>query len=273
MRSVDDLDIETIRAGLAAQGESIEVEVLQRCTSTNSELLARTAVRSPVLLLADEQTAGRGRRGRRWHAVPGAAILFSLRWEFASDAARLGGLSLAVGVGIARTLNDMGAHGITLKWPNDLLVSMGKGTAKLGGILIETRSASERVAAVIGVGLNVRSTPGMATRLKRSVASLAECIDPLPTRNEIAVRLAVELARTLRQFGRMGFQPFKADWETLHANQGEAMRVRTANGKVIAGIADGVAADGGLLLRTRRGIQCIHSGTVIREGGLRGSAS
>jgi BirA family biotin operon repressor/biotin-[acetyl-CoA-carboxylase] ligase len=272
MPALDDLDAAAIKNGLAAQGENIQVEAVARCASTNSELLSRAAVPMPVLLLADEQTAGRGRRGRRWHAAPGAALMFSLRWEFAADAARLGGLSLAVGVAIGRTLREMGADGIRLKWPNDLLASVGKDKAKLGGILIETRSARERVAAVIGVGLNVRRTEGLSTRLKRSVASLDECIGALPARNDIAVRIVAALLRTLREFGGAGFQPFKADWEAMHANQGESMRIRMAGGKVLAGIADGVAVDGGLLLRTRNGVQCIHSGTVVRESALRAPA-
>lgn len=259
------LDARTIREGLAARGEVLTVHVLERCTSTNSEMLALEFARSPALLLADEQTAGRGRRGRRWHANPGAALTFSVRWEFTGDASRLRGLSLAAGVGIARALHALGAQGVGLKWPNDLLASMGKGGAKLGGILIETRSSAGRIAAVVGVGLNCRRMPGLEARLGRAVASLEESIDPLPARNAIAIRVVAELASTLRLFGDCGLDAFRADWEALHAHQGAPLRVRTAEGRVIAGIADGIGPDGGLLLRNRRGVRCIHSGTVIRD--------
>lgn len=273
MQVVDALDAETIARGLAARGEALAVEVFESCGSTNSELLARAGVAGPLLLLAEEQTAGRGRRGRRWHARSGAALMFSLRWDFAGGAERLRGLSLAAGVAIARALQDLGAQGVALKWPNDLLASMGKGGAKLGGILIETRSSGDRIAAVIGVGLNCRRMPGLEIRLKRKVASLDESIDPLPARNEIAIRITAELLRTLRLFGNAGFEAFKADWEAMHANQGQPLRVRTTDGRIVAGIAEGVAPDGGLLLRTRRGVQCIHSGTVVRENNVRGSAA
>ncbi len=269
MVHADEFDADAIRAGLAAAGENVDVEVLASCSSTNSELLSRVPGSRPVLLLAEVQTAGRGRRGRRWHAEPGSAILLSLRWEFAPDATRLAGLSLAVGVSMASTLRKLGATAVRLKWPNDLLSSADGASAKLGGILIETRSSPRGLAAVIGVGLNFRPTTGLSAQLRRSVSSLEELVAPLPSRTIVTTRLAAGLLTTLREFSDAGFQPFRAGWEALHANQGETVKIRTANGKVVSGIADGVANDGGLLLRTRRGIECIHSGTMVRETGLR----
>jgi len=267
----DTLDAQAISDGIAALGENLAVEVLASCGSTNSELLLREGAPGPALLLTERQTAGRGRRGRRWHANPGRAIMFSVRWQFAADAGRLRGLSLAAGVAVANALRALGAAGVALKWPNDLLVSAGG--AKLGGILIETRTSRDRIAAVIGVGLNCRHMPGLEARLKRKVASLDELIDPLPARNAIVVRIVAELARALDLFGHAGFEAFRAAWEAVHANQGQPLRVRTAGGRVVAGIADGVAADGGLILRTRHGVQRVHSGTVMRAAGLRGSAA
>ena len=271
--ALDALDAQTIARGLAGRGEVLGVEVLETCGSTNSELLSREAVRAPLLLLTEAQSAGRGQRGRRWHASAGAALMFSLRREFAGGAGGLRGLSLAAGVAIAKTLHALGARGVALKWPNDLLASVGTGGAKLGGILIETRSSGDRVTAVIGVGLNCRRMPGLATRLRRKIASLDESIDPLPARNEIAIRIAAELLATLRLFDDAGFEAFREQWQAMHAHQGETLRVRTADGRIVAGIADGVASDGGLLLRTRHGVQCIYSGTVVRATSPRGSAA
>lgn len=273
MHSVDSLDAGNIQCELTAKGESVLVEVVPRCASTNAELLDRDAAGVPVVLLTDEQTAGRGRRGRRWHASPGAAIMFSMRWEFDAQPARLGGLSLAVGVSVAKTLHRLGARDVGLKWPNDLLASMAAGGAKLGGILIETRSSSTCLAAVIGVGLNYRRMPGLDARLKRRVASLDESIEPLPERNDVAIALVADLVPSLRLFSSAGFEPFRAQWEALHSNQGEAMRIRTSHGRVIAGIADGVAADGALLLRTRKGVQSIYSGTVVRDTARSGAVA
>ena len=135
---------------------------------------------------------------------------------------------------------------------------------KLGGVLIETQSAAGGVAAVIGVGLNCRRVPGLEARLGRRVAALEELISPLPARNAIAACLAAQLARTLRAFDAGGFAAFRDAWDSMHAHRGERMRVRTAGGRVVAGIAEGVAADGALLLRNRRGVHSITSGTIVR---------
>ena len=110
MQPPDALDAAAIRRGLAAQGEDLPVEVRERCASTNTQLLARSAEEGRYLLFTELQTAGRGRRGRRWQSVPGAALTFSLRWPFAGDAGRLRGLSLAVGVGIVGALRELGAR-------------------------------------------------------------------------------------------------------------------------------------------------------------------
>ncbi len=255
------------------QGISLPVEVLASCGSTNTELLGPDGEDFPVLLLAEEQTAGRGRRGRRWHASPGAALMFSLRWPLPAGVGGLAGLSLAAGVAIAQALRALGAAGIALKWPNDLLASADRGGGKLGGILVETRSKAGRTTAVIGVGLNCRRMPGLDTRLKRAIASLDEAFDVLPPRNAIASGVAGELVRALHSFETDGFIAFKDAWESMHAHQGALLKVRTTGGHVFAGIADGIAPDGGLLLRNRRGVRSIHSGTVVRGAASRDSAA
>lgn len=260
----DALEVDAIRAGLASQGVRIGVEVLQSCTSTNTLLLESSEAGKPAFLFAEEQTAGRGRRGRRWHGVRGAALMFSLRWHFTGHAGRLGGLSLAAGVGIARALHGLGAAGVGLKWPNDLLAPAALGGGKLGGILVETRISGGRIAAVVGTGLNIRRTPDLDGRLRRRIAALEDLLSPVPTRNEIAVRVAAGLAEAMESFENAGFDAFRQEWETMHANRGETMRVRTPDGRVVTGVADGLAADGGLLLRNRRGVRAIHAGSVVR---------
>src|SRR5687767_15853605 len=118
-------------AAIALPG--VAVRVVERCTSTNDLALK---AQSPVLLAAEEQTAGRGRRGRRWHSAPGAGLTFSLGRRIRRPARELAALSLVAGVAAARALRALGVRQAALKWPNDLLVD----GAKLGGILVETRS-------------------------------------------------------------------------------------------------------------------------------------
>src|SRR5882762_8508099 len=141
----------------------IEVRKVERCGSTNALLLAEA--KPNVLLVAEEQTAGRGRRGRRWHSAPGAGVTFSLS---AAVTRPVTGLSLVAGVATARALRGLGVTQAALKWPNDLVVD----GAKLGGILVETRSA----LAVIGIGINCRRDPALEKRLRRPIAALDQFI-------------------------------------------------------------------------------------------------
>src|SRR3982751_6143761 len=112
----------------------VEVRVLERCSSTNEVLLAEAPAHR-VLLIAEEQTAGRGRRGRRWHSAVGAGATFSFSTLIGKPVRELPGLSLVAGVAAVRALRALHVPRAALKWPNDLVVD----GAKLGGILVETR--------------------------------------------------------------------------------------------------------------------------------------
>jgi BirA family biotin operon repressor/biotin-[acetyl-CoA-carboxylase] ligase len=235
----------------------VEVRALERCVSTNSVLLSEVLER-PVLLAADEQSAGRGRRGRRWHSPPGCGVLFSLGLPMQRAARDLGGLSIVAGVAVVRALRALGATEAALKWPNDLLLR----GAKLGGILVQTRAHGAGSAAVVGIGVNHRKAPGLAARLRREVAALEDCMQPLPSRNAVIGALAREVLAALRAFDTAGFESFRSDWDALHAYAGKALRVRLADGRVLAGVAAGLAADGALQLRTRGGLRTVRNGRV-----------
>src|SRR3954465_15429545 len=118
-------------ASMAVRGG--EVRVVDRCASTNTVLLEQSnPTQGPVLLAAEVQTAGRGRRGRRWQSDPAGGITFSLAIEVARPARELAALSLVAGVAVARTMRGLGIVSAALKWPNDLEAAGGK----LGGILV-----------------------------------------------------------------------------------------------------------------------------------------
>lgn len=253
----DFLDADRIREAL---GDTLlDVHVVDACASTNSKLLGEAPSEQPRLLLAEEQTAGRGRHGRRWLCGVGAGLTLSLRDRVQRTPRELAGLSLAVGVAVARALRALGASEVALKWPNDLVV----GSAKLGGILVETRSQGDAFVAVVGVGINCRASPGLEARLRRRLTALEEVVRPLPSRNALAGRLALDVLEALRAFDAGGLGPFKHDWEAMHAHAGQRLRVRLADGRMLAGVADGLCDDGGLRLRTRTGVRAVHSGRVL----------
>jgi BirA family transcriptional regulator, biotin operon repressor / biotin---[acetyl-CoA-carboxylase] ligase len=128
----------TVRAALAA------IEVVASIDSTNSELLRRDTARDGAnVLFAEQQTGGRGRQGRAWVSPPACNLYVSVARYFAGDIARLGGLSLVVGVAVAEALLSLGLDRIALKWPNDLVIVDGAHLRKLGGVLIESSGARD----------------------------------------------------------------------------------------------------------------------------------
>jgi BirA family biotin operon repressor/biotin-[acetyl-CoA-carboxylase] ligase len=236
----------------------IEVRVLPTCESTNAVLLAGF-VGTPVLLAAEEQTAGRGRRGRRWESAPGRDLTFSLARPIRRPIRELAALSLVAGVAATRALRTLGVTHAAIKWPNDLMVE----EAKLGGILVETRVQGATSLAVIGIGINYRTDALRSQRLRRRVASLEELLMPLPSRNLVIERIGLALLESLDAFEQRGFESAREQWLALHAHAGRRVRVRLADGRTFSGIAAGVDSDGGLQLRTRGGLRAVRSGEVL----------
>ena len=243
-------------AALAVPG--VEVRVVERCGSTNTELLSLVHS-GPVLLAAETQTAGRGRRGRRWDSAPQAGITFSLARAVSRPRRELAAISLVAGVAAAKALRALGVARASLKWPNDLLVDGGK----LGGILVETRTHASSTLAVVGIGINWRRDAALARKLRRPLASLEETMPSLPSRNRVIRRIVETLLDGLRAFDAQGLDAAREDWLALHAHAGQRVRVRLADGRTLSGVAAGLDEDGGLQLRTRSGLRAVRSGQVL----------
>ena len=241
----------------ALSGAGVAVEVVPETGSTNADLLARAArLTEPVLLVAEHQSAGRGRAGRSWLSSSENSLTFSLAWKFEGGLQTLSGLPLAIGVALGDALGELGVQ-IQLKWPNDVL----KDGDKLAGILIETQSAQQGgVWAVIGIGLNLLMPDELEAQIGRSVASL-----PWLARMDRDVLMAAlldALAEALRLFASRGFAAFSARWNLRHAWQGRPV-VILDNGKVLQeGLAAGVDDAGRLLLDTAQGRTSVVAGDV-----------
>jgi len=247
----DALDAQQIKVpGLA-------VHLLERCPSTNTLLLAGEYP-PPCLLAADEQTAGRGRRGRRWYSARGMSATFSLAYVSRRPARELAGLSLVAGVATAQALHALGASETRLKWPNDLVV----GDDKLAGILVETRATRGGVLAVIGIGINCRASADVSGRVARGIATLDRWI--AVSRNRVIAAVAQRLVDALARFEASGLEPTRAEWEALDGLAGRQLRVRLADGRTLSGVASGLAEDGALRLRTSRGLRIVHSARVVK---------
>jgi len=264
-RPPDLLDADAIRAALPAAGapELAGLEVAWQLDSTNSELLRRPApARGCAVLLAERQSAGRGRRGRPWASPLAANLYLSVSRAFGGGLARLGGLSLVAGVAAAEALRDVGLT-IGLKWPNDLVVADGDGLRKLGGLLVEGGGElAGHARAVVGIGLNVRMPDAAAQTIDQPWTDLARLCDPPPSRNALAAALVARLLPALATFDAEGLAPFLARYEAFDVLRGRRILVRRGEG-VTGGVALGVADDGALRVRDDDGAELrVHSGEV-----------
>ena len=262
------LERDAIHAALGAHAGSFSLEVVDSVASTNTLLMQCAADGAPcgTVIAAEWQTQGRGRRGRPWHALPGATLTFSLLWRFAQGAGFLAGLSLAVGLAVQRVLAACGVRDAGLKWPNDVL---WRGR-KLAGILIEMQGdVLGPSAAVIGIGLNCRMPAALLDRIDQPVVDVAAAGGTEPDRNRLLALLLIELEGVLNTFAREGFAPLRDEWQQRHVHQGKPVRLTLPDGGIVNGTAQGVADNGVLLLATRTGQLRVHSG----ELGLRGAAA
>jgi BirA family biotin operon repressor/biotin-[acetyl-CoA-carboxylase] ligase len=223
------------------------VEVLPEIDSSNSELMrrARAGLADPTLLVAERQTAGRGRLGRGWQSAAGDSLTFSLGLPLAP--ADWAGLSLAVGVSVAESLHPR----IRLKWPNDLWLD----DRKLAGILIETASSGADRYAVVGIGLNIASRP--AEGLSTPPAALRE-LDATADAGNTLLRIAEPLVRTLQAFEHYGFAAFQGRFQARDALRDRPVILSDGT----AGTAHGVSEAGSLLVHTAAGMQAISSSEV-----------
>ena len=257
--------VEALRAALGARFAGIDIACIGETGSTNADLLeearAGAAAPRPRLLVAERQTAGRGRRGRHWHSTPGASLTFSLGWPLRR--ADLSGLSLAVGVAVAGAIDP--AHRaerhVAIKWPNDLwLAGPGEEGGKLGGILIETTPVEGGRLAVIGIGLNVLAQ--RAAEVSSRMAWLAQ-LDARASVGGALSCIVPALMDALGRFDAAGFAPFAAGFAARDLLAGRAVRCSGGgDGDGIAGVAAGVSPTGALQVRTAHGIERIDSGEV-----------
>lgn len=258
-QTADPLNAQIVAATLQQPGR-FALDLIEHCDSTNSLLLDRAQQGAPsgTVVASERQTAGRGRRGRSWLSAPGDSLTFSLLWRFPAGMPPPAGLSLAVGVAVARALEALGAAGIRLKWPNDILAD----GAKLGGILVETLMAGGRHAAVIGIGLNVRLPREIADAVDVRAGALEAVMLNAPSRNLLLARLLDELATMLDAFEREGFAGFAEEWQGRHAHAGQKVCILADGAAPLEGRCAGIDADGALLLDTAAGVRRILSGDV-----------
>lgn len=260
---IDLLDPDVVRAALDSRAANLlsTLEVLETVDSTNAEAMRRVqqGAAAGLVCTAEQQSAGRGRRGRQWVSPFARNLYLSLVWEYHQGAAVLEGLSLAVGVAVARALAACELPQVQLKWPNDVLFD----GAKLGGVLLEmTGDASGTCQVIVGVGLNVAMPRAAARDIDQAWTDIASMAGgEHPGRNILLAALLNELLPLLASFEDSGFGCWRAPWQALDAFAGAPV-VLNSGGEPVTGIARGVDDRGALQLETAAGVQAVYGGEI-----------
>lgn len=239
------LDVGKIRQGCDADtlAAFTEMAVFMSLDSTNSQVLRhfQAGHLQPLLVLAEKQTAGRGRRGRVWHSPFAGSIYLTLGWIFSDGVAALEGLSLVAGLKVVEVLQALGAKGLQLKWPNDVYWQQ----RKLAGILVDVQGDSSGLCQVaIGIGINVNLHEAQGALIDQPWVDLMTVSGgQLISRNQLVAALLNAMVPVLRTLPDSGFAAYQRDWQAYDLCYGQAVTVQSGN-SMLAGRACGVNAQG-----------------------------
>jgi len=245
-----------LREKLALAG----VFIYQRLDSTNAQAMRDLAAGEacPFLVLARQQTAGKGRRGRVWESPAGAGLYYSLALELKAENRNLAALSLVTALSVHAALTALGVTDLNLKWPNDVL-NCGR---KLSGILLESMFRAGSQFLVIGIGVNLNLPAAIKTSLGQPVTDLAalglQAADP----DEIASTITGYLIGHVDEFMKTGFASFQAEWNSLDAFLGQAIEVQLGD-QCTAGEMLGVNEFGELRVLTEQGQEVLRGGEIL----------
>lgn len=257
---------ERVIAAMSMLAHEVSLEIQTSVDSTNRILLerAREGAASGEVLLAARQTAGRGRRGKSWTS-PVGNIYVSVLWRFSGGADRLGGLSLAVGLGIAELVERLGASAVELKWPNDVLWQ----GSKLCGILLEVEPGlGHGVAGVIGVGLNFEMPEAEAAGIGQAWTDLRTAVGRALDRDAVAGELISVIISAVRTFEREGMTSVLRRWHHYDALRDLPVAAFSGNHTVL-GTAAGIDKTGALLLEVDGELVPVYAGEVsVRVAGV-----
>lgn len=237
-----------------------ELRIESSVSSTNDLVrnIAEQGDATGLIVLAEQQTAGRGRRGRQWVSPFGRNIYLSLGWGFDGGVQVLEGLSLAVGVAVRRAIESCGVDGLMFKWPNDLFLE----NKKVGGILLEVLGdPSGFCQVVVGVGINLGMSDKNGKLIDQPWTDIRSVSGQPVSRNGLAAAIIEEMMALLASFHEVGFEAYREEWLQSDINADKEISLLLMN-KTIRGIARGVDESGALKLEVGDEIKLFSGGEI-----------
>lgn len=260
------LDTRRIRDSLLPQAAAwvrdLRVHLVIDSTNTRMAEAAQSGSVDGLCWFAELQTAGRGRRGRRWYSHFARNLTVSMGFALGGSPTDAGAISLAVGLAAAEFIERLGVADVALKWPNDVLV----GGAKVCGILIELAAHRRPLECVVGIGLNLQVSHDIRAAIDQEVADLRE-FGVTAGRDVLAAGLVSNVVRFVDEFRRAGFGGMRSAYDEIHICHGQRCRVVQGNGSY-EGIVLGVTDNGELRLTGPNGERRVNGGEVsLRRDG------
>ena len=242
-------------------GSLIKELRIELSVSSTNDLVRHAAEQGDatgLIVLAEQQTAGRGRRGRQWVSPFGRNIYLSLGWAFDGGVQVLEGLSLAVGVAVRRAIKSCGVDGLMFKWPNDLFLE----NKKVGGILLEILGdPSGFCQVVVGVGINLGMSDKNGKLIDQPWTDIRSVSGQPVSRNGLAAAIIEEMMALLASFHEVGFEAYREEWLQSDINADKEISLLLMN-KTIRGIARGVDESGALKLEVGDEIKLFSGGEI-----------
>ena len=253
-------DVESLRATLSSRVFGRVLEYSEQVGSTNDVILAMAGHGAPhgAVCLADEQLAGRGRRGYGWFSPPGCGIWTSVLLRPRLSAAQTPPLTLCAAAAVARALENAAGVAVQIKWPNDLLMR----DRKVAGILAETRAvAGDEPVIVIGMGINVNHTPDLFPDELSAIATSLRIESGGPVRRQdLLLTILASFESAYGDYLASGAASVLAQVDARLAWRGRMVEADSPAGA--AGRVSRVDKEGGLLLETEGGDIVIRSGSI-----------
>ena len=267
------LSYEKIRSALPEEinKKITDIHIFPRIDSTNIFANTITNVRQHTgeVVLAEHQTAGRGRGDRKWVSPFGRNIYFSLRWSFESTPQALPAYSLVVGLAVSKTLEEIGLKNIGIKWPNDVLIN----EKKISGILIENRvhvgdntDINMPPTLTIGIGINVDMDIDQGITIDREWTDITKELEDFNIdRNSIISKLIFNIINMSIKFEKEGFDIFKNEFSKFDIAKDRSINIskKLDNSSIVNGICRGINSEGGIIIETKEdGIQEFYGGEI-----------
>jgi len=255
-QSLELFDKEVIESYLSEESKSLvsKIEIYDQIDSTNkylNNLAHSNSDLTGIFCVAEQQMAGKGRRGREWVSPFGSNLYLSLLWRFDEGPASLSGLSLAIGVAVINALNKLGVEEVGLKWPNDIYSKQ----KKLGGILLEVSGESNGpCSAVIGLGLNMFLSDKAAVTIEQDWTDLnrIQAGKSQLSRNQLLAGLMNEMLQVSNDFTKKTFSAYSRQWREYDCMKDKQVDVFIGK-QTVPGVVKGIDDDGLLLLQDSSG--------------------